>query len=437
MINTVSDLLEEIKEKGLELIKKYEIVNHPVLIGDMYEGLTQKLLTKGIFQGLNLKIVGGKIVNSKGKLSSEIDCMLVEGEGDPIPFTEKYIYHFNQVIAVIQVKKSLKSQSLDDAYWNLKSVMEVSNEPDNEAEPYILSAAKDAYRGILMTKMPNNSTLRDYTDIEQYMYHTLLMEAYFPIRIVFAFFGYKTEYGLREGFSNMIEKKVEEGNTRGFGANSLPNLIISGQNSIIKNNGMPFGQPLMKDEFYWPIYMTAPHKPMYFLLELIWTRLSYKYKISSEIFGEDDFNFETVHKYINCKLSKQGDKYGWEYKYYPFSAKVLNSTIYKERPWEPSFLESKQFAIIMQLCKFGKIDIGSNDFINSISRDKQEFESFIDKLIETGVVYKRGNNLFLLTDECATAVLPDGRFVVGENRNGEMDYWLKNYMNTVPKSDKI
>jgi hypothetical protein len=107
MIKTVSDFLAELKSKGTELIKKYEIVDHPVLIGDMYEGLTQEILNKSIFVGLNLKIVGGKIKNLKGDLSSEIDCMLVEGEGEKLPFTEKYIYHFTQVIAVIEVKKIL------------------------------------------------------------------------------------------------------------------------------------------------------------------------------------------------------------------------------------------------------------------------------------------------------------------------------------------
>jgi hypothetical protein len=180
MIRTVSDFLSELKSKGTELIKKYEIIDHPVLIGDMYEGLTQDLLNRAIFEGLNLKIVGGKIINSKGDVSNEIDCMIVEGEGEQVPFTEKHIYHFTQVIAVIEVKKSLYSNTLGDSFSNLKTVIDISREPEKDGDDYIIRSLRDAWRAMLRTELPKRHELDSYSETEQTIYHTLLMEAYFP-----------------------------------------------------------------------------------------------------------------------------------------------------------------------------------------------------------------------------------------------------------------
>ncbi|MBJ8115850.1 MULTISPECIES: DUF6602 domain-containing protein [Bacillus] len=92
MIVTVSDFLQSLMEKEKELIKKYEIVGHAPTIGDMYEGLTAELLNKSLFKELDIRVAAGKIRNTEGEYSNEVDCMIVEGEGDKILYTEKYIY---------------------------------------------------------------------------------------------------------------------------------------------------------------------------------------------------------------------------------------------------------------------------------------------------------------------------------------------------------
>ena len=56
MINTISDLLEAFLEKENDLLKKYDIVKHPGIIGDMYEGLTKEILNKSIFKNLDLHV---------------------------------------------------------------------------------------------------------------------------------------------------------------------------------------------------------------------------------------------------------------------------------------------------------------------------------------------------------------------------------------------
>jgi hypothetical protein len=427
MIKTVSDFLEELKAKGLELIKKYEIIDHPVLIGDMYEGLTKGILNKAVFDGLNIKIVGGKIKNSKGILSGEIDCMIVEGDGEELPFTEKFIYNFTQVIAVIEVKKSLYSNTLDDSYSLLRTVIDVSSNPEKDGDNYIIRSLRDAWKSMLRIELPRRSDLDSYSETEQYIYHTLLLEAYLPLRIVFGYYGFKTEYKLREAFANYLGSKAEDKPAKGYGAGSLPNLIICGKSSIIKNNGMPYAMPFRKDEYYWPILVTSPENPIHHLLEIIWTRLSYKFNISSLIFGPD-YEYESVHEFINCKLGKDSDgNLGWWYKYTVLSNKMLNKPEEEKLIWAPTFLTKKQFVIINQLIYSEFINFVDNfEFVKDITEDGTDLQEFIKALVETGLLYVKNNEIRLLTDECQTIILPDGRLCAGENKNGELTYWIEN-----------
>ncbi|WP_413227377.1 DUF6602 domain-containing protein [Bacillus altitudinis] len=63
------------------------------------------MLEKSIFENFDLRVVSGQIINKNKDISSQIDCMIVEGEGRQIPNTNDFIYDISQVIAVIEVKK--------------------------------------------------------------------------------------------------------------------------------------------------------------------------------------------------------------------------------------------------------------------------------------------------------------------------------------------
>ena len=118
MIKTFKDLLQDLKEKGIQEIEQYLNIGHNPTIGDMYEGLTKELMEKSIFEGLELSVVSGKIINDDGVLSRQIDCMIVVGDGEKLPYTDSYIYNINNVIAVIEVKKKLFSKELQSAHEN-------------------------------------------------------------------------------------------------------------------------------------------------------------------------------------------------------------------------------------------------------------------------------------------------------------------------------
>ncbi|WP_322518581.1 hypothetical protein [Chitinophaga sancti] len=57
------------------------------------------------------------------------------------------------------------------------------------------------------------------------------------------------------------------------------------------------------------------------------------------------------------------------------------------------------------------------------------FNIFIEKLVETGLVYVKKGQIRFLTDQCMFAILRDDRFAAGENKNGNFSNWIKNYLN--------
>jgi hypothetical protein len=435
MIKTVADFLEEFKSKGLSMINENKDVDHPGLIGNMYEGLTQAMLDKAIFQNLNLKIVSGKITNAKGQMTKQIDCMLVEGEGRKLPFTNDWIYHYNQVIAVIEVKKNLFSSDLASSYENLKSVLDVSREPERDGDHYIVEALRDAWRGMLRTELPLRQEVDYLSEEKQAIYHTLFMEAYFRVRIVIGYYGYKTENSLREGFVNLLEESLRQGIRKGFGIGSFPSLIICGNNSIIKNNGMPYFRPFnYNNPFYWHISVSSNKTPIVHLLEVIWTRLSYKYDLSSSIFG-DDFDFAPTHPFLDCKFSKLPDgTMGWEYNYQLYTDDALNAP-QSITVWQPAFISQLQAEVLLLMTRTGSVNyITDTSFINLMADSAKDVDDIVNNLVSTGLVYKKENEIHFLTDRCEIVVLPSGEFVAGENKSGELSHWLNKYLNEREKS---
>lgn len=439
MIRTIADFLEQLKTKGLSTISENEDVNHPGMIGDMYEGLTKAILEKAIFEGFNLKIVSGKISNTKGEMTNQIDCMIVEGEGRQLPFSGDWVYHYHQVIAVIEVKKNLFTDDLSSSHENLRSVIQVSRTPEKDGENYIIRALRDAWKSMLRTELPYRHEVDSLPEHEQALYHTLLMEAYFPVRIVIGYYGFKTEHSLRQGFYKFLLNNYKKGNVRGFGPGSLPNLIICGNNSIIKNNGMPFGLPFnYSEKYYWNLCVSSNETPIVHLLEFIWTRISYKYKISSSsIFGRD-MDYARTLRFIDCCVELLPEsKVGWGYKYFFISAESLEEGVLAEKPelpvWEPVFLTSLQFVVLQVLIQKEFLNYTTDtDFIKAVTKEGFSVDTFIDELVATSLVYKKNSEIRFLTDMCAFAILPDGRNIAGENKNGNFTHWINNYMNQNP-----
>lgn len=425
MINTISDLLLNFKEKEKSLLKKYDIVHHPGIIGDMYEGLTIDILDKTIFEGLDLHVRAGKIKNSKNKFSGEIDCMIVIGNGEKIPHTNKYIYDSGKVIAVVQVKKNLYSKDIKDSYENLMTVKNVTELRD--CEPYHQKLHLDSWRAICKEELPERSCLNELSPEKAMLYHILLLEAFLPARIVWGYNGFKSEYSLRNSFYKYLKNNSSDlvkTKRMGFGPLSLPNLIICDKYSLIKTNGIPYSLPL-DNEYWWHFFVSSHKNPINYLLEIIWTRLDYMYNLPNEIFGED-LKIDAMNGFLKCKYK---DKKGWEYNYIHLKTNNLNKPlVYKE--WELTFLDEAQFVILSRLCNNEDVNCKKDEDTKiCIKNNGYTIDTFINSLKDTGLVHNENGVLSLITDQCVCGISPDGRYFAGDNNSGRVTRWASKYIN--------
>lgn len=419
MIRNISQLILELKNKGVNLIKEQEYIKHPVMIGNMYEGLTTEILENTIFEGFNLRVVNGKIKNNSGEISAQIDCMIVVGEGEKLPYTESYIYHYSQVIAVIEVKKNLDRNQIINSYANLKSVIDVSRNVDIDGELYIPLLHKSAWELLTNLEYPTREEIKNLPENLFYFYHTLFMEAFLPVRIVFGYFGYKSEYSLREGFVNMLNQKIENGEQRGMGIGSFPNLIINGDYTLIKNNGMPYGVPFDKSEFYWHSYLSSNKNPILHLIELIWTKLSFKFEIPFTTIFEDYTQLKIYnHIFLSCKFDKNHENKGWNFWYHKLTDEQLNHKI-PEQKWEPAEINDLEFMIINLLCIKGPLKFDDLDLIECLNDHKTSLKCLIDSLEQKRLIFSNQNQLKLSTRELMT-IIKDGKMYAGENCDGQM-----------------
>lgn len=95
-ILTIANLLQEFVTTEVPMLNEQDI-KHPTSIGTMYEGLTEAIVNKTIFEGLNLKVIKNSFILG---CDTEFDVMLAEGEGKQLPYSDRYKYRPEQVIAI-------------------------------------------------------------------------------------------------------------------------------------------------------------------------------------------------------------------------------------------------------------------------------------------------------------------------------------------------
>jgi hypothetical protein len=120
MIHSVAELLKEFVDRERKVLDSYTLTHGPT-IGSMYEGLTREVLEQSIPKEIGLQVVSGFAFFGP-HLSGEIDCMVVRGSGEPIPYTNKYKWHTADVVAVLEIKKTLSAEEIADSYEHLRGV---------------------------------------------------------------------------------------------------------------------------------------------------------------------------------------------------------------------------------------------------------------------------------------------------------------------------
>jgi len=420
MILTISDFLDKLRQVENEELKKQNIT-HPPTIGQMYEGLTQSLLEQSLPVSTSLDVVSGFITDKEGQLSDELDCLIVTGEGEDIPYTDKRKYLVDDVVAVIQVKKNLYSKDLRDGYENLLSVLKF--QPTRPKNAVLL---QDAFQSITRKPYPSVDQVEDLPFEIQWIYHCLRAEFTTPARIIFGYNGFKSHSRFRQSFSDYLAKQSAGGPKIGFDPTSFPTLIVADQFSLVKCNGMPFIAPI-DNELFWPFYCSTETNPIEILLQIIWTRLVYDKKLPPSVFDDDVWLSSFCHFLSTKIVQMSGGLHGWVYKSIDASDDALNAPA-DLKLWEPVYIDNTQFVIMNDLCINEEVDLDDPSLIKFLHDRDYTVETLVESLNKPGLAGRDGNKLVLLTRGCSCAILPTGEFVAGENIGGQLMRWLDIYM---------
>jgi hypothetical protein len=353
MIKTIADLLHELMVKEAAQLDG-DSVKHGPTIGAMYEGLTRDILDRAIPPEINLRVVDGFVEGINGTLSPQIDAMIVTGDGRQIPYTTIFVWPIADVIAVFEVKKTLYTKDLADAFEKLRTVKHMSEANVQKGVKVIGSPSFRAFAKITGHYPDSIEAVDELPDELSYIFHSILTEQLAPVRVILGYHGYTDEYGLRKGVLGYLKDQGEL--AAGFGASSMPNLIIAHSNSILKMDGHPYAAPLRAG--WWHLLVSNPENPLRLMIELLWTKLNERF---GDICPSDDaLELERLAPFLDTRLGRKDDMVGWEYNYRQLSKKEMARA--PTPSWDPEAVDTCEMVIQLQLARLGLIDVRDGEF---------------------------------------------------------------------------
>ncbi len=426
MLNTIADLLEALLKKEKDSLSKQNIT-HPGIIGDMYEGLTKEILNRAIFKGLNLSVRDGFVRGENGTLSKQIDCMIVEGDGELIPRTNHYIYDFENVIAIVEVKKNLFSDEISSAYANLVSFSEQFT--PSEKMNIQFDDLIQPFQEITKKEFPHTKEeLNKLDSISQIIYHHLVIMYAMPLRIIFGYYGFKTEKGLRDGYYKYLTEHLREYH---YGPNSMPDLIICDNANIIKINQQPLQIQTLSNDFF-TLFATSTKNPIYYLLMMLWYKIQFRYNLSPDMWDFDSYSIEQLKNYILTKLVKNPNSdyppFGWAYNYVPMTDKEL-SNMPEPEDWKPFSISKEAFIVAMNFNNTDKIDD-----ITKIGIPPEKIDTILNELLQTKLFILDGKKLICNAKALQLFMIGKHNYIC-DNNDGDFYIWL-NKQNLGKKSEK-
>lgn len=311
MISSASSLLEAFIRREAALLEGVSMPHMPTL-GSAYEAITKDAIDQAFVlpPKLDLRVVSGFISVLGEMRPGQIDCMLVHGEGTRYGRTEQFIYPVEQVLCVVEVKKTLRRSDLEDAVRHLSDVR-VSYSKYFEAqlldgwEPNLALARR------MFAQITGEAAPYYYHDMHSLprpdgmLFYSLVQETYAPVTIIHSYGGYKTEAGLRAAFLDLFEldlKRVE----KCFTVPGFPALITSNEFALVKSNGLPF---TVMENSAWIILSSTRHNPARMILEALWSKIGAYFSIKMPF--DDGLAMERVHPLLVATPVEVDSKAGW------------------------------------------------------------------------------------------------------------------------------
>lgn len=277
---------------------------------------------------------------------------------------------------------------------------------------------QDAWVELTGKLVPDIRATLARTDAEACILATLLNRASSPLRVVLGFNGYASETSLRQGFLDYLKERQAHG--RGATPAYLPSLVICGASCLVCLDGMPFA-PRLTTEGEWPCLGSSSQASVRLLLEFVWTRLSYRFSLGCEMFG-DDLLLEPVVPLLDATCDP-GNR-AWKLKFwsagFPDRIKRLPTT----KAWTPAFVSKAEFVIVNMLCRGHAVRLDDPGLLRMVVENGETIDGVCASLREKRIAAVEADELHLLTIQCGCVTLPDGRFAVGENVSGRLERWV-------------
>jgi hypothetical protein len=297
-------VLESESARQLRALERQRIVHAPT-VGRAFENLLQKLLRKFIPSAPNVRLVRGFAKGYGGRLSRELDCMLVVGRGQSVRHADARVYPVDDVLAVISVKKILRARDFIDVHENLKSVVELVP---------LGGLPFGTHLKAVFEQVTGHAAPSDLTDPNQLpaalfrVYGTIALDVAQPLRIAFGYWGHKSERGIRAAMNRHLEEL--EGRP-GFGPVTLPNLLLTPVAAVIKASGLPWWNGLAVDGS-WPLLVSSSvaYCPVRAMLTMISTRLRLRGLIGEAPFAGDT-KADPLSPFAAFKWDEQTKAWRW------------------------------------------------------------------------------------------------------------------------------
>jgi len=395
------------------MLAKYHVVRQTTLIGDMYEGLTQEVFEKVMIRNLDLRVASGKVRLPDGSFSSQIDCMVVVGEGDRLPRTKNYIYEKENVIAVIEVKKNLFTNEMDDAFRRLNSIM--SELPD-AMESYQHEMIFEAFSSVLYG-VKRKRNMAEYTPMQLNTYYSLMANVLNPLKIVFAYDGINSVEGLKKSILKLVEKNVGK---EGFLPCNFPDLVICGKIAMVKMNSLPFATPVTPHGI-WPFYCSRKENPLTLLIEIIWYRLMKRFNLGYDVF-EHQLITESFDIILGGRYEETPERQGWMLHDFPAHWTTKDFYVNPEGPLELTELE---YATLIRLLSEKKINCYTDSVLNEgLQENLILVGAFVQHLVNMGIFETNGRDISLTKVQHVFFRTVDGGFFAAEANKEYLKDWM-------------
>lgn len=419
MIDDAASLLGGLRDRLVEQARRENAVQHPGIIGEMYEEATAKLLRNGAaFEGLGLRVATGFVEDPEGNRSRQVDCMVCVGEGRPIAQTRHRVYRAEDVLMVVEVKKTLRSKELRDALsWFRDLCFRLSwNGPSRL--PRLL---EKSWSNLTATPFPEGrAALAEYGSFERLVFGLLAREARLPARVLFAFDGYEGEAALATAVGGAMEKLGSVPDVVGGEITAFPNLVVCGRAGVVKLDGFPYPGTFDEESRMWAWLGSNSGNPFLSLLEVLWTRLRARFGLSSRIFG-DDLGAETVTWFATLEaVDESSNTFGLRF----HARRRDGETRQSGESWRPAELTEAEFQVMTGMSLGLTPDFDSAEFGAFLSKLGTSEEELVRSLRTKGVAGVSGRTLVPLIDGLRCVAMPDGTYLAGDDSTGRLTAYL-------------